>query len=85
MDTVAKPQYDNGVVKYLTVGAIVFLVLGTFMGTFAASQLAWPALNFDIAEITFARLRVMHTNTVYLRVWWYDFDGDRHFIPGSAY
>jgi len=64
MDTIAKPQYDNGVVKYLTVGAIAFLVLGTFMGTFAAAQLAWPALNFDIAEITFARLRVMHTNTV---------------------
>ncbi|VAW47085.1 Cytochrome c oxidase (cbb3-type) subunit CcoN [hydrothermal vent metagenome] len=64
MDTTAKPQYDDGVVKYLTVGAVVFLVLGTFFGTFAASQLAWPALNFDIAEITFARLRVIHTNTV---------------------
>jgi len=59
-----KPQYDDGVVKYLTVLAVVFLVLGTAMGTFAAAQLAWPALNFDIAEITFARLRVMHTNTV---------------------
>lgn len=64
MDTTAKPQYDDGVVKYLAVGAITFLVLGTFLGTFAAAQLAWPALNFDIAEITFARLRVMHTNTV---------------------
>lgn len=62
--TMTKPQYDDGVVKYLTVLAVVFLVLGTLMGTFAASQLAWPALNFDIAEITFARLRVMHTNTV---------------------
>ncbi len=46
MDTTAKPQYDNGVVKYLAVGAITFLVLGTLMGTFAAAQLAWPALNF---------------------------------------
>ncbi len=64
MDTTAKPQYDDGVVKYLTVGAVVFLVIGTFVGTFAAAQLAWPALNFDIAEITFARLRVIHTNTV---------------------
>lgn len=62
--TMTKPQYDDGVVKYLTVLAVVFLVLGTLMGTFAAAQLAWPALNFDIAEITFARLRVMHTNTV---------------------
>ncbi|VAW47438.1 Cytochrome c oxidase (cbb3-type) subunit CcoN [hydrothermal vent metagenome] len=64
MDTTAKPQYDDGVVKYLTVGAVVFLVIGTLVGTLAASQLAWPALNFDIAEITFARLRVIHTNTV---------------------
>ncbi len=65
MDTaIAKPKYDDRVVKYLTVMAVVFLVLGTAMGTMAASQLAWPALNFDIAEITFARLRVMHTNTV---------------------
>lgn len=62
--TMTKSQYDDGVVKYLSVLAVVFLVLGTFMGTWAASQLAWPALNFDIAEITFARLRVMHTNTV---------------------
>jgi cytochrome c oxidase cbb3-type subunit 1 len=62
--TMTKPQYDDGVVKYLTVLAVVFLVLGTTMGTYAAAQLAWPALNFDIAEITFARLRVMHTNTV---------------------
>lgn len=62
--TMTKPQYDDGVVKYLTVLAVVFLVLGTIMGTYAAAQLAWPALNFDIAEITFARLRVMHTNTV---------------------
>ncbi|UQB42060.1 cytochrome-c oxidase, cbb3-type subunit I [Thiomicrospira microaerophila] len=62
--TMTKPQYDDGVVKYLTVLAVVFLVLGTLMGTYAAAQLAWPALNFDIAEITFARLRVMHTNTV---------------------
>lgn len=64
MDTTAKPQYDDGVVKYLSVGAIVFLVLGTFLGTYAAFELAYPFLNFDIAEITFARLRVMHTNTV---------------------
>jgi cytochrome c oxidase cbb3-type subunit 1 len=62
--TMTKPQYNDGVVKYLTVLAVVFLVLGTTMGTYAAAQLAWPALNFDIAEITFARLRVMHTNTV---------------------
>ena len=64
MDVIDKPQYNDGVVQYLTIGAIVFLVLGTFMGSFAAAQLAWPVLNFDLAEISFGRLRVMHTNTV---------------------
>ncbi|UCG19011.1 MAG: cbb3-type cytochrome c oxidase subunit I, partial [Thiotrichales bacterium] len=64
MDTVVKPQYNDGVVKAFTLAAIVFLVLGTFFGTYAASELAWPFLNFDTAEITFGRLRVIHTNTV---------------------
>jgi cytochrome c oxidase cbb3-type subunit 1 len=64
MDTTAKPQYNFGVVKFFTVMAVVFLVLGTLMGTWAAAQLAWPVLNFDLAEITFGRLRVLHTNTV---------------------
>ncbi len=64
MNTTAKPQYDDGVVKYLLIGAVIFLVLGTFVGTFAAAQLAWPVLNFDIPYITFGRLRVIHTNIV---------------------
>ena len=64
METAAKPQYNDGVVQYLTIGAIVFLVLGTFIGTWAAAQLAWPVLNFDLAEISFGRLRVIHTNTI---------------------
>ena len=64
METAAKPQYNDGVVQYLTIGAIVFLALGTFIGTWAAAQLAWPVLNFDLAEISFGRLRVIHTNTI---------------------
>src|SRR3569833_3230659 len=33
-------------------------------GVFIAAQLAWPALNFDIAWLTFGRLRPLHTNAV---------------------
>ena len=62
--TTAKPQYNDGVVQYLTIGAVVFLVVGTLIGTFAAAQLAWPVLNFDLAMISFGRLRVIHTNVV---------------------
>jgi cytochrome c oxidase cbb3-type subunit 1 len=64
MGTVAQPQYNDGVVKAFALASIVFLVLGTFFGTYAAAELAWPFLNFDTAEITFGRLRVIHTNTV---------------------
>lgn len=64
MSTGSQPQYNDGVIKAFALASIVFLVLGTFFGTYAASELAWPFLNFDTAEITFGRLRVIHTNTV---------------------
>ena len=57
-------KYDFGVVKAFAVMATVYLAVGTLIGVYAASELAWPFLNFDIAEITFARLRVLHTNAV---------------------
>lgn len=33
-------------------------------GTYIAAELAFPFLNFDIAEITFGRLRPVHTTLV---------------------
>ncbi len=56
--------YNYEVVKYFTVMSCIYLVLGTGIGVFIASQLAWPDLNFDIPYITFGRLRPLHTNTV---------------------
>jgi len=44
--------------------AVVYLVVGTLVGVYIASELAWPFLNFDIAEMTFGRLRPLHTNAV---------------------
>ncbi|SFV69348.1 Cytochrome c oxidase subunit CcoN [hydrothermal vent metagenome] len=57
-------KYDMKVVQWFSVMAIVYLVLGTSMGVYIASELAWPFLNFDIAEISFGRLRPLHTNAV---------------------
>ncbi len=57
-------KYHFGVVRWFAVMAVVYLVLGTFLGVYVASELAWPFLNFDLANITFGRLRPMHTNTV---------------------
>jgi len=48
-------KYDFDVVRWFSVMAVIYLVIGTLVGTYIASELAWPFLNFDIAEITFGR------------------------------
>ena len=57
-------KYDMEVVRWFTIAAAIYAVVGTLIGVYAASELAWPFLNFDIAEITFGRLRPLHTNAV---------------------
>ncbi len=64
MQASLEQKYNFEVVKWFAVMAIIYLVVGTFIGVFIASELAWPALNMDIAEITFGRLRPLHTNAV---------------------
>ncbi len=57
-------KYNFEVVKWFTVASVIYLVVGTFIGVYIASELAWPFLNFDTAEISFGRLRPLHTNAV---------------------
>ena len=57
-------KYDFEVVKWFSVMAVIYLVVGTLIGVYIASELAWPFLNFDIPQITFGRLRPLHTNAV---------------------
>ncbi|MET0088472.1 MAG: cytochrome-c oxidase, cbb3-type subunit I [Candidatus Thiodiazotropha sp.] len=64
MDTAAEQKYNFDVVRWFTVMAVVYLVVGAFVGVYIASELAWPFLNFDIPYITFGRLRPLHTNAV---------------------
>lgn len=59
-----KQEYNFEIVKWFTVMACVYFVLGTGIGVLIASQLAWPVLNFDNQYISFGRLRPLHTNTV---------------------
>ncbi len=60
---VAEP-YDYDVIKKFAVMAIVWAVVGMFVGVYIASQLAWPFLNFDSPYITFGRIRPVHTGAV---------------------
>ena len=56
--------YNFEVVRWFTVMSVVYLVVGTLVGVYVASELAWPVLNFDMAELSFGRLRPLHTNAV---------------------
>ncbi|GLP99197.1 MAG TPA: cytochrome-c oxidase, cbb3-type subunit I [Methylophaga aminisulfidivorans] len=56
--------YNYDIVKFFTVMACIYLVIGTGVGVWIASELAWPVLNFDNPYLSFGRLRPVHTNTV---------------------
>jgi cbb3-type cytochrome oxidase subunit 1 len=60
-------QYNYDVIKQFTIMSLVWAVVGMTVGVYIASELAWPALNFDIPYITFGRLRPVHTGAVIFR------------------
>ncbi|WP_190600452.1 cytochrome-c oxidase, cbb3-type subunit I [Candidatus Vesicomyidisocius sp. SY067_SCS001] len=60
-------KYDLGVVKWFAIMATVYLVIGTLLGVYIASELAFPFLNdlgTDLPYFQFGRLRPLHTNSV---------------------
>ncbi len=56
--------YNYTVVRQFALLSIAMGVIGMFVGVYAAAELAWPWLNFDIPYITFSRIRPLHTNAV---------------------
>jgi cytochrome c oxidase cbb3-type subunit 1 len=62
--SVATEQYNYDIVKKFAIMAMVWGVVGMLAGVYIASELAWPFLNFNVAEITFGRLRPVHTSLV---------------------
>lgn len=64
MDATAEQKYNFGVVRWFSVMAVVYIVVGALVGVYIASELAWPVLNFDSPYISFGRLRPLHTNAV---------------------
>ena len=63
-DRIAERKYNFDVVRWFTIMAVVYLVVGAAVGVYIAAELAWPALNFDSPYISFGRLRPVHTNAV---------------------
>jgi cytochrome c oxidase cbb3-type subunit 1 len=56
--------YNDKVVRQFTIMTVVWGIVGMTVGVFIAAQLLWPALNFDVAWLTYSRLRPLHTNAV---------------------
>ncbi|MGO3176160.1 cytochrome-c oxidase, cbb3-type subunit I [Psychrobacter sp.] len=57
-------EYEITIVRFFTIMAVAWGIVGMSIGVFIASQLAWPSLNFDTPWLTFSRLRPLHTNAV---------------------
>ena len=53
--------YNDEIVRMFLLAAAVWGIVGMSIGVFAAAQLAWPWLNFDIPWLTFSRIRPNHT------------------------
>jgi cytochrome c oxidase cbb3-type subunit 1 len=58
------PIYNYHVVRQFAVMTVIWGIVGMGVGVLIASQLVWPALNFDTPWLTFSRLRPLHTNAV---------------------
>ncbi|MCB1486295.1 MAG: cbb3-type cytochrome c oxidase subunit I, partial [Bauldia sp.] len=59
-----KPNYNYGPVKFATIAALFWGVAGFTVGLYAALELAFPVLNFDLPWISFGRIRPLHTSAV---------------------
>jgi cytochrome c oxidase cbb3-type subunit I len=60
----AQPVYTDGVVRWFSVVAVVYGIVGMLVGVIIAAQLAWPELNMGIPYLSYGRLRPLHTNAV---------------------
>jgi len=60
----ANEQYNYDIVRKFTIMALVWGALGMSAGLYIALELAFPFMNFDIPELTFGRLRPVHTTLV---------------------
>ena len=57
-------SYHDLVVRQFSVMTVVWGIVGMSVGVLIAAQLLWPALNFDVAWLSYGRLRPLHTNAV---------------------
>jgi cytochrome c oxidase cbb3-type subunit I len=59
-----RPNYNLGPVKFATLAAVFWGIAGFTAGLWAALELAFPVLNFDLPWLSFGRIRPLHTSAV---------------------
>jgi Cytochrome C and Quinol oxidase polypeptide I len=59
-----RPNYHFGPVKLAIALAVFWGIAGFLVGLWAALELAWPVLNFDLPWFNFGRIRPLHTSAV---------------------
>jgi cytochrome c oxidase cbb3-type subunit I/II len=64
MTKIEQFSYDNRIVRDFAFATVLWGIVGMLVGLVAAIQLYWPAANMDVAQITFGRIRPLHTNAV---------------------
>ncbi|MFV0476669.1 MAG: cytochrome-c oxidase, cbb3-type subunit I [Parahaliea sp.] len=57
-------NYNDNIIRLFLAATAFWSVIGTAFGVLAAAQLAWPSLNFEIAWLTFSRIRPNHTFSI---------------------
>lgn len=57
-------EYDNKVVRNFAVATIVWGIIGFLVGLIVALKLVWPEFLSGIPELSYGRLRPLHTNAV---------------------
>ena len=60
----AGPVYSDAVVRQFAVAAVLWGIVGMFVGVVIAAQLAFPELTDGISWLSYGRLRPLHTNAV---------------------
>ena len=59
-----EPVYTDEAVRWFSLAAVVWGVVGMLVGVVIAAQLVWPDLNLGISWLSYGRLRPLHTNAV---------------------
>ena len=57
-----KFTYNDEIVRKFTLATLIWALVAMLAGVFIGIELAFPALNMGIQQITFGRLRPLHTN-----------------------